>query len=124
LRIITPEPIFTLVNTIEFDLETGEGESLDEFSVRIELFQDRADPRSFRARFWRTEIYSIQSAFRQSSITGAPEHAPSDEGLQVEWFGLRRDYSQFESDSPESALEIVLEDIRAGMEQSPSPTAE
>jgi hypothetical protein len=42
----------------------------------------------------------------------------------VEWFGLTRDYSQFESDSPESALEIVLEDIRAGMEQNPSPTAE
>lgn len=87
---------------------------LDEFRLRIELFQDQSDPKSFRAQVWRTEYYRIQSTFPQHPKTGRPTDQPSDELILVDWSAnLMGGYQHFESESVETALRKVLDDLEA-----------
>jgi hypothetical protein len=107
--------IFTLVSTVEFEMvwPHGPDSEVDEFVARIELFQAKGNPKTFRADIWRTEYYRIQSTFPQDPSTGQPDHHPSDQEILVEWsINLEGDYRLFEAESPESAMDLVLKDVR------------
>lgn len=107
--------IFTLVNTVEFEIVWPHGPDgdLDEFITRIELFQAKTNPKTFRAHIWRTESYRIQSTFPQDPSTGQPKDKPSDEEILVEWSAnLLGDYRLFEAESAESAMDLVAKDVR------------
>ena len=87
----------------------------DEFALRIELFQDSDNARSFRADVWRAEHYRIQSTFPQDPSTGEPEHHPSDEVVMVDWstfIRTDRNYRHFEAENAEAALDGVMADIQ------------
>jgi hypothetical protein len=65
---------------------------------------------------WRTEFFRIQSTFPQAGSTGEPEHHPSDEVILVDWsHNLAGQYSDFEAENPDAALNAVLEDFRHWM---------
>jgi len=102
--------MFTLIKTVAFDVQIAD---VDSFTLRLELFQDEADSRRFKVGIWRTELYRIQSTFPQSELTGKPEHHPSDEEILVS-FGhyLAGNYSDFQADNRDAALQVVLDDFQ------------
>ncbi len=100
---------YELVKVVECDVEIGD----DQFAVRVELLQSDSDVRHFRARIWRTEMYRLQSTFPQDPSTNEPAHAPSDEIIWVDHsHTLGRSYSDFEAESPEAALRLIMEDYQ------------
>lgn len=108
-------PVYESIKIVEFDLQTGD----DHFSIRIELFKCISDPHSFRAHVWRTEFYRIQATFPQSENTGQPADKPSDEIILVDWSSyLSRDYMNFQSSAPESAIQLILDDIQQTLVQT------
>ncbi len=103
-------PLFELVKTIEFDMEFAEGR----FSLKLELFQDVSDTRRFRARIWRLEMYRIQPTFPQKEADSQPADDPSDETIFVDttlW--LAKNYEDFRAETPDSALQMILNDLQA-----------
>ncbi len=100
---------YELFKVVEFDVEIGD----DQFTVRVELLQSNSDVRHFRARLWRTEMYRLQSTFPQDPSTNEPAHAPSDEIIWVDHSHyLGKSYSDFEADSQEAALRLIMEDYQ------------
>ncbi len=107
--------LYALVKTVEFDVVLGD----DSFALRVELFQDKARKRTFRANIWRNEFYRIQSTFPQKSSTGQSEHHPSDEVILIDWStNVRGDYSVFKAASSTAALNMVLKAIRAALDHA------
>jgi len=102
-------PIFELVKVIEFDVQIGD----DGYGIRVELLQEVLDGNRFRARLWRNEFFRIQSTFQHLENTGESTDRPSDEAIFVEsddW--LSGKYVDFWAETPESALQTVLNDFR------------
>ncbi len=101
--------VYELVKVVESDVEIGD----DRFPLRVELFQNTNDAHRFRARIWRTEMYRIQSTFPQDELTHEPVDRPSDETILVDHsLYLGRSYSEFEAESQEAALQLILKDYR------------
>ena len=99
-------PIFRLIETYVFDVAFGD----DGYPLRVELFQSVADDRWFRCQFWQTETAEVGvyisdgDCFTKDSAT---HH------ILVDWAAyLSRDYSNFEANSTEDAVNTVLQDIR------------
>ena len=107
--------VFALVRTVEFDVVLGD----DSFALRVELFRDTTRSETFRANIWRSESYRIQSTFPQNPSTGEPEHHPSDEVILIDWStNVRGDYAVFKATSPTTALNLVLEAVRAALDHT------
>ncbi len=102
-------PVFELAKVIEFDIQIGD----DGYGIRVELLQELSDGNRFRARLWRNEFFRIQSTFPQIENTGHPADGPSDEAIYVDsddW--LSGHYRDFRAETPESALQTVLNAFR------------
>lgn len=101
-------PVYELVKTVEFDVEIGD----DQFVLRIELFRTVSDIHTFRAHIWRTEMYRIQSSFPRDQLTDKPAHLPSDEVILVDLNYLTGDFSNFQAENQEIALQLVMHDFQ------------
>lgn len=109
-RAIT-SPLFELIGTYELDISLTNPDDGDQFSLRIELFRALTDPKLFRCKVWRNELFRIQSTFPQDT-TGKPKHEPSDEMVLVSFsqahFGSRE---TFRAASPKEALNQVIKGL-------------
>lgn len=73
---------FAAIRTLELDVEIG-GEPM---VLRVELFRARGEPRTYRARLWRRELYRMAPSFPRDESDEPSERA--DETIFVEWSEL------------------------------------
>ena len=99
-------PIFELKRTLEFDITLSEDIFLP---IRIEVFQDVANPNQFRCRIWQLEYYHLQP----TDSDGNPFEHRADEAIWVDWeHQLDNDYQCFTAQDTNAALTKILDDIR------------
>jgi hypothetical protein len=101
-------PVFELKRTIEFDFQLGD----DYFPMRVEVFQDIANPNQFRCRIWKLEFYRLQPSFPQDN-DGEPSDFSADEQVWFDWgHNLSNDYQLFTAKDSDDALAKILADVK------------
>jgi len=105
--------IFELVKKLELDTDFNG----DTYRIQLELYRHASTKRKFRCRLWRIDFYRSQPSFPQDK-KGKPRHPETDEAFLVNWdFLLSKDHSLFEASSIENALQIVMRDLEANLNQ-------
>lgn len=107
---MTPFPVFTLVRTLELDVELGD----EPMVLRVEILKARHQKQLYRARLWRREIYRMTPSFPRDEQDEPSER--SDESLWVEWPELlEKEYEQILAPSEEAAEDRVVDDLRRSL---------
>jgi hypothetical protein len=108
-------PVFRLVRTLELDLQFGE----NGWTTRIELFQDTEREDQFRCHVWELEMFRMTPTGPMDE-NGQPLHI-CDDVIMVDR-GIPRGevasimHETFNAANVESALEIVLVDLKNFLE--------
>lgn len=106
--------VFKLISTLEFDLEIG-GHFLP---TRLELFQDTENENVFRCRMWERDLFRLKATPYEDEATGKVVAGEEDEELLVErTWELSDEFESFEADSPEDAINLVLDALRHYLEK-------
>jgi hypothetical protein len=104
-----PASLFVLTKQAELDVSLGD----DHFSVRIEVLRALNRKNTFRVRFWRTELFRIQSTFPQSR-RGTPAHQASDELILVDASdNMTGSWDAIRSSSADAALRAAVAAVTA-----------
>lgn len=102
--------VFKLISTLEFDLEI-DGHFLP---TRLELFQDTERADLFRCRMWERDLFRLKPTPYKDAATGQMIEGEEDEELLIErTWELSDEFESFEADSPETAINQVLEALKA-----------
>lgn len=105
--------VFKLISTLEFDLEIG-GHFLP---TRLELFQDTEKEDVFRCRMWERDLFRLKPTPYEDEATGKLVAGEEDEELLVErTWELSDEFESFEAESPEHAINQVLDALRHYLE--------
>lgn len=105
-------PFFELIRTIETEL-TLASDVIE--PIRIELFQDIADPTHFRCRLWERESFRLTPSFPQDK-DGQPLEISDDEVLVERSTQMMGDYESIEEPNADAALSKVLKDLEGRLE--------
>ncbi|MCZ7685410.1 MAG: hypothetical protein M5U28_44190 [Sandaracinaceae bacterium] len=101
---------FAVIRTLELDVEIGD----EPMVLRVELLRAQAEPRTYRARLWRRELYRMTPSFPRDEHDEPSER--TDDSMFVEWSELLDgDYERFEADSDDDAQERVLDDLERAL---------
>ena len=102
--------VFKLISTLEFDLEI-DGHFLP---TRLELFQDTERADLYRCRMWERDLFRLKPTPCRDAATGLMVEEEEDEELLIErTWELSDEFESFEADSPETAINQVLEALKA-----------
>ncbi|HEX3035924.1 MAG TPA: hypothetical protein VHT73_12510 [Thermodesulfobacteriota bacterium] len=104
--------VFELVKTSEFDLILGE----ESFSIRFELFQDTERKDHFRRHIWELESFRLTPTFPMDN-QGQPQDISDDIVMVERSTKLSQSYDDFIAPDPDTALNIVLEELKQRLEQ-------
>jgi hypothetical protein len=106
--------VFKLISTLEFDLEVG-GHFLP---TRLELFQDTERDKLFRCRMWERDLFRMKPTPCRDETTGKIVEGEEDEELLIErTWELSDEFESFEADSPEHAINQVLDALTNYLER-------
>ncbi len=107
-------PVYELVKVLEFNIDL---QGIENFPVRLEIFRSLEDNCRFRAHIWRTEFFRIQSSFPLED--NKPSHDPADEEILLDFSHyLRDDYNDFNANSLETAIELIIEDLKCFLDKT------
>lgn len=100
-------PLFELVRSVEMEIFLTEE---DQPEVRLEIWRAVDAPDQFRWRFWRLELYQLQSTLPQ--VDGRPAHGPSTELILKEWESIPEPSRTFTATGDADALAQALEYLK------------
>jgi hypothetical protein len=104
--------VFELVKTILLDLTLAEVY----IPTRIEIWQDTEQKDSFRCYIWELENFNLTPTFLQDETANPLETCTEEIQVERSWRYSRTQkfvYNQFKADSVETALQMVLENVKA-----------
>jgi hypothetical protein len=109
-------PVYELVKTVEADIRLGD----DSWTTRIELLRDREKPGHFRCRVWELELNRLMPSFPRDE-NDLPAHI-TDSPIFVErgiaHSRIKYPLEEVVAPDAESALEIVLGDLKRFLEHA------
>lgn len=109
---------FELVKTIELDIQFSDEDS---WTTRIELFRDMEQSNLYRCHVWELELFRLTPSFPRNEAN-EPAHV-TDDTIMVERGIAHSDIASrlnksFAAPSIESALEIIVEDLKKFLEHA------
>ena len=108
--------VFRLISTVEFDLDVN-GHLLP---TRLELFQNSEQDDVFRCRMWERELFRLKPTPHVDESTGRAVEDDVDEDLLIErTWELSDDFEAFEAESPEAAINEVIDSLLRHLEIRP-----
>lgn len=107
---MTPFPVFTLVRTLELDVELGR----EPLVLRVEILKARHQKQLYRARLWRRELYRLTPSFPHDGDDEPSEQ--TDDSVFVEWPELLEgEYETIIASSDDAAEEKIVDDLRRSL---------
>ena len=105
-------PVFELVKTMLLDITLAEVY----IPTRIEIWQDTEQKDSFRCYIWELEIFDLTPTFLQNETANPLETCTEEIQVERSWrYGRTQQFvnKEFKADSVETALQMVLENVKA-----------
>jgi hypothetical protein len=105
-------PVFELVKTMLLDITLAKVY----IPTRIEIWQDTEQKDSFRCYIWELEIFDLTPTFLRDETANSLETCAEEIQVERSWrYGRTQQFvnKEFKADSVETALQMVLENLKA-----------